>query len=883
MKDDIDKYFSSNTELVRIQSEREETIAWPNGAITDVHAKRSHKQMEDSGDDDLVTDALPGETFILSDFLKIDKKNAEQYIIAEKIYPYSEFKKGKEPKEFDILKMVGFTGKKRKLTPAKMSKSLKSNIPVKKGDDYLTKITNEENRKHRLPYLEAIATMAEIERESEEIRREEGEVIFTPIYKTGGPVHSFAVNKAAFGGIGRFFGKAAKAVGNVAKGVADAALTTAGGGNLINSGFDDIPILRDALGFVGDQTLGAFDVATNGVLGLDLIQDGAYQTGIGRNAFGIADGLADKFGDFAMPAVAGALGIPPHLAVAARAGIGSIDNTIRGGGDFGDVLKGVTGNFIGSGGLNGVKIGGFDIGSIAGLLGGAGSLGTAGGMNPLGNMSGLNLGSLLGGLGQFGTQGIAGPAPQAQAAAIQSTPTLGNVFGNTFAARNQLGGRPVIHAQDGTSVPLPLPRIPISPLQIPQSPINTPLPQIDIPNNVLQAILSQITGGQPATSPATGQGPVQGFFQSPVAQDAATIAALAAAGYQVYDEGRNIRTVGNTFDGVEQRNANLFSNLGDVKNQYTKGSNDLRSQKSNIGQNQFDTLQGLGDSFFTNQRGEADTLTDILQGGLQRAEDNLANLDGLEDINNSATALGAATALFSPAPAVIRANTFQPSIDATQQAAISDRASRQAANNFANNVSTGDPVQDALVRANLARQQQAGFNPNFDLRLGELRTNQANAFIDTDNLNADRQVAGLTNRFQGFNGAIQTGFNNQANNIGRIFDATNNNINLQNGIANQIFGINSGINQNQFGFNSGQVTNRARFDLGIVDQQQALANQLLGLNTNLLTNEAQSKNDVASQRANAEIAARRAFNQALQNIPLQILSQGNFANPSNAV
>jgi hypothetical protein len=99
-----------------------------------------------------------------------------------------------------------------------------------------------------------------------------------------------------------FLGGLWDGIKSVGKGVADAALTPFGGGNLIESGFDKIPVLSDALGFFGDSTLGAFDGATN-LFGFDILKDGAFNTGLGKSVYSNADNLASM----AAPAVGGAL------------------------------------------------------------------------------------------------------------------------------------------------------------------------------------------------------------------------------------------------------------------------------------------------------------------------------------------------------------------------------------------------------------------------------------------------------------------------------------------------------------------------------------------------------------------------------------------------
>lgn len=150
--------------LVDIQGEKGELIFHPTKYLTPVHANRTHKAMERSGDEDKVTDHPLEGSFIFSDYLKINKRDADDMVVGIKRHPYKEGKKGKEPEVFTVGDLFGKREKGK--TPAKLANRLSKIFKVT-GDknDLFNVLGDQLNLQNRLPYIEGIATLSEIERE----------------------------------------------------------------------------------------------------------------------------------------------------------------------------------------------------------------------------------------------------------------------------------------------------------------------------------------------------------------------------------------------------------------------------------------------------------------------------------------------------------------------------------------------------------------------------------------------------------------------------------------------------------------------------------------------------------------------------------------------
>lgn len=133
---------------VPVQTEKGETVMFPDGTITNVKAKKKHKGMKD----DEVTDILPPGSYVFSNDknLKVDKKIADEISFGYGPTTYSEKQIGKAPREM----FFGEVLKKKQETPATVSKNIKRMFPITdmENDVYADR-ANEENKLSRAPFL----------------------------------------------------------------------------------------------------------------------------------------------------------------------------------------------------------------------------------------------------------------------------------------------------------------------------------------------------------------------------------------------------------------------------------------------------------------------------------------------------------------------------------------------------------------------------------------------------------------------------------------------------------------------------------------------------------------------------------------------------------
>lgn len=156
--------------LVDIQAERGELIFHPTGALTDVHARTSHSKMERNGNGDVVTDHPLEGSFIFSDYIKIRKSDADDLVVGIKRFPYKENEKGKEPVLFTVGDLI--RKNERKITPAQLARRIKNTYKVKgTTDDLFDMVGDQLNLENRIPYIEGISMLSEIERERDDLKQ----------------------------------------------------------------------------------------------------------------------------------------------------------------------------------------------------------------------------------------------------------------------------------------------------------------------------------------------------------------------------------------------------------------------------------------------------------------------------------------------------------------------------------------------------------------------------------------------------------------------------------------------------------------------------------------------------------------------------------------
>lgn len=191
--------------LVDIQAEKGEFIYHPTGYVTPVHAKKSHKAMERSGDEDMITDHPLEGSFIFSDYLKINRSDADDLIVGVKRYPYEEGEKGKEPEVYSVGDL--FRRKEKRKTPATLAKRVSNTFKVINDKEDIFNILGDQNNiLNRKPYLDGIAMLSEIEREKDDALEMLDEMQDTILAKKGGKMKSRRVYRpirskmAQFGG-----------------------------------------------------------------------------------------------------------------------------------------------------------------------------------------------------------------------------------------------------------------------------------------------------------------------------------------------------------------------------------------------------------------------------------------------------------------------------------------------------------------------------------------------------------------------------------------------------------------------------------------------------------------------------------------------------------
>lgn len=530
-------------QIANIQTEKGEVV-WFLGTnhLPQVHAKRTHRAMESSGDGDMVTDSLPeGRSFIFSDHTKIKRQDAKDMVVGIKRYPYSEHKKGKEPELWTLDEVIFKKGDKNK-TPAKAAQKVKNKFKTVDCEHPSAIITNAENLAHRQPYLEGIAILAENQREKEEAKEQIGEVELVPLFKKGGKVYNKHVEKAQFGflkDIGRGIGKGVKAIGN---GIKDAALFS-------------------------------LDNATNLAFGADLIPDSAFSyLGNLSNTTGNA---FNKVGDVAVPLAATALLGPG--AAAAVSGLRGTTNALGDGRNFGQALGSgagqALGSFLGSralgnsGGFNNIQ---GNLGNLTGLFSrqniGQTAVNTARGRSPLnrlfsgvaGNIQGprsqLGLPN-LGGLGQFGTPGFTGLGGFDLMGLLGGGGAgLGNIFGEL---RLQDGGVP--KAQYGGGIWDDIFGTPITPPFLP--PTTDTIPRIPIPplQDLTRLPIPPVVSNTPAGNPLEDR---LGGFMDSILNGTGSLGTLPQVGASVFNYTQGQLPYVNQASGIQDFLGNTVAPIG---------------------------------------------------------------------------------------------------------------------------------------------------------------------------------------------------------------------------------------------------------------------------------------------------------------------------------
>jgi hypothetical protein len=293
--------------LVPIQTEKvgkqPEMIIHLDGSITKVNATKRHSQM----DEDEVTDIVPDGSYIASADrdMRVKLKDAEDIVIGLKQMPYSEHKKGKIPEEITLGSLWG--SKKKDMTPAELASRLRSKIEIQDNSDFLghdnnifTKLTNAENMKTRLPYIQGIVRLNEEKRLDSE---PSGTIVQ---FGHGGPLNIKGIQHAPEGDFVEkvlpFIGSALPFLGSLFGGGKNKQNQANGGINpLVQSGIlGSIPLAQLGINRNINAQQAALDqgVSDFSALGNQLI-DNANQSATGQGQANLAStglGLANALG-----------------------------------------------------------------------------------------------------------------------------------------------------------------------------------------------------------------------------------------------------------------------------------------------------------------------------------------------------------------------------------------------------------------------------------------------------------------------------------------------------------------------------------------------------------------------------------------------------------
>jgi len=172
--------------LIPIQTERGEMIVMPTGDLVKVMATKRHHQM----DEDEVTDVAPEGAYILSSFgkVRINRDEAEQVITETGVKPYRIGNSQEAPTE----KTLGSMMTKKSMAPADIAKRVDRFFPVNSTSNPFELAANNENKTHRVPYLEGLIQLSELDKlrkgidSGMESQQQENEDEMTEAFKNGG-------------------------------------------------------------------------------------------------------------------------------------------------------------------------------------------------------------------------------------------------------------------------------------------------------------------------------------------------------------------------------------------------------------------------------------------------------------------------------------------------------------------------------------------------------------------------------------------------------------------------------------------------------------------------------------------------------------------------
>lgn len=203
------------TQVLPIQTEKNEKIYFGNGSVTDVRATDLHKDMKK----DQVTDMFPDIAYVFSDKLFVTKKELKDPFGYTYI-PYSEdssmFKKMPEKISYDK-----FFGDDKKLSFAELAERIKKGIKIP-GDELMNddfaQVTKEDNLQMRKMFLDPLVVLGEIKR----FEKNGGKDLVTGDLGTTDANQNEGIATFKWGGTHKKAKKAEFGVGDAASGLGDA-------------------------------------------------------------------------------------------------------------------------------------------------------------------------------------------------------------------------------------------------------------------------------------------------------------------------------------------------------------------------------------------------------------------------------------------------------------------------------------------------------------------------------------------------------------------------------------------------------------------------------------------------------------------------------------
>jgi len=145
--------------LIPIQTEKKELIVLPDGSVVPVNAKQRHSQMTD----DQVTDIVPENSYILSQFGQVDiyRSEADEVIIETENKPYNLYGVNPEPR----VKTLGDIMNKKVMKPADLGRALTTKYKqIDNAGDPYTEQTNMANKETLSKYLQALIGLSEMDK-----------------------------------------------------------------------------------------------------------------------------------------------------------------------------------------------------------------------------------------------------------------------------------------------------------------------------------------------------------------------------------------------------------------------------------------------------------------------------------------------------------------------------------------------------------------------------------------------------------------------------------------------------------------------------------------------------------------------------------------------